>query len=166
MTATDTASNKRKRIDNQDKGEDGSTSDSTMTTKSTEVRNVTIENNCQPPPTSIVTQDTTVSGLTITTTMGKQLYEVQKTHFEKTMEAFMKRNMGLMPFCCEDEDADKFVDLALKKSILVCPQGMALQDFKMKLLTSCIKSNNILRARAQQAVKKQYNGTLKLRMCC
>ena len=83
MTRTDTASNKRKRIDNQDKGEDGNTSDSTMTTKSTEVRNVTIENNCQPPPTSIVTQDTTVSGLTITTTMGKQLYEVQKKHFEK-----------------------------------------------------------------------------------
>ena len=67
MTRTDTASNKRKRIDNQDKGEDGNTSDSTMTTKLTEVRNVTIENNCQPPPTSIVTQDTTVSGLTITT---------------------------------------------------------------------------------------------------
>ena len=121
---------------------------------------------CQPPPTSIVTQDTMVSGLTITTTMGKQLYEVQKGHFEKTMEAFMKRNMGLMPFCCDDEDADKFVDLALKKSILVCPQGMALQDFKMKLVTSCIKANRKLQTRAQAQVKRRYNGTLKLRMCC
>ena len=74
--------------------------------------------------------------------------------------------MGIMPFCCDDDNANQAVDLALKKDLLVCPVGMALLDFKMKLITLCIKANKDLRTTAQAMVKGGYQCTLKLRMCC
>ena len=108
---------------------------------SAEVGGGTTEHN-NGPPTDIVTvnggdngdnisrsSDNTCS--TISTTTGNRLYEAQKCHFGKTIYLFMKRNMCLMPFCCDYEDAIQLVDIALKKDLLVCPVGMTLIDFKM-----------------------------------
>ena len=142
---------------------------------SAEVGGGTTEHN-NGPPTDIVTVNGGDNGdniskssdtcSTISTTTGNRLYEAQKCLFGTTVSLFMKRHMGLMPFCCDYEDAIQLVDIALQKNFLVCPVGMILIDFKMKLTTLFIKANKELRTTAQAMVKGGFQSTFKLRMRC
>ena len=142
---------------------------------SAEVGGGTTEHN-NGPPTDIVTVNGGDNGdniskssdtcSTISTTTGNRLYEAQKCLFGTTVSLFMKRHMGLMPFCCDYEDAIQLVDIALQKDLLVCPVGMISEDFKMKLTTLFIKANKELRTTAQAMVKGGFQSTFKLRMRC
>ena len=131
---------------------------STISSKRVAVGVGTIVDNI-PQPGVVLTNNSSSPCLTRTTIHGTQMYDNRKSTYAKVIHDFMKRNMGLMPFCCEDEDAIQIIDMALKKELVVCPAEMSSIDFKLRLMKLCISANKSLRTRAQSSMKGVFTST-------
>ena len=129
---------------------------STITTKTNQVGVGTLINNL-PPPNFVVTDNSAQSVWTrATTSKGKLLFEAQEESFNRTIRAFMRRNMGKMPFCCDDDDGMRMVTEAIKQHLVVCLVEMSSTDFKSRLVHMCQKHNKDIQGMAQHQVKTKY----------
>ena len=84
------------------------------------------------------------------------MFEAQEESFNRTIRAFMRRNMGKIPLCCNDANGLIMVTKAIKQHLVVCPVKMSPTDFESRLVHMCQKHNKDIQGIAQHQVKKKY----------